>query len=187
MFDVATLPDHAVCFLVFRRHTIFFYRIFSVDRLALQQYGAALPRFPATIQEERLGWHQFNEMGRDLFDELCAHCLHLYMASLNRGIAFHYDIHRPLIRPGQVLVRLEYSSPALPHITVFAGVCRSWNASIGRIVQGQPTVNHGRLIEQAQRSFFTFYWSHSYHEDEFTFFADLIPETQLLIIRSPVP
>ena len=105
---------------------------------------------------------------------------------MTRANNFHYVAHRPLVRPGQVLVRLEYLSPALPHLTVFASVCRSWNASISRITLNHSMVDYRRLSLGSQRRHFQFYWSHSFHEDRFTFYADLIPEMQLLLIRSPV-
>ena len=185
MTDASAIHDQVFRLAVFRRQSISYYRLFSVDELSAQQLGATFPRFPATTQEDRLEWHEINELGRNLYEQVCSHCLRLSI----HASAFSYDVHRHLVRPGQVIVRLEYLSPALPHLTdltVLASVCRSWNISIGRIVQGQYTVNHRRLLVLAQRGFLTFYWSHSFHEDRFTYYADLIPETLLQRVQSPV-
>ena len=111
---------------------------------------------------------------------------HTFLGLLSAHPPFSFDLHRHLVRPGQVIVRLEYLSPALPHLTVLAAVCKSWNMSIDRVVQGQHNVNHHRLFDLAQRGFLTFDWSHSYHEDRFIYHADLIPETLLQRVNSPV-
>ena len=176
MSDAVALHDQVFRCMAFRQHSLFFYRVFDVDYLALQQYGAA---FPPALQEERIGQHQINQIGRDLHEHLRVHCQHFTNT-------FQYVVHRPLVRPGQVLIRLEYSAPALPHLLVFASVCRSWNTSIAGAIQGHYMINHRRLTLQSQRRYLTFYWSHSYYEDRFTYYAGLIPEMQLLLIRSPV-
>ena len=182
MSDASAIHDQVFRLAVFRRQSISYYRLFSVDELSARQLGATFPRFPATTQEDRLEWHEINELGRILYDQVLSH-----FSRLSTHVrSFSYDIHRHLVRPGQVLVRMEFLSPALPHLVVLAAVCRSWNISIGRIVQGQYNVNHHRLLDLAQRGFLTFYWSHSYHEDRFTYHADLIPETLLQRVNSPV-
>ena len=179
MSDASALHDQVFRFVAFRQHSFFFYRVFNVDYLALQQYGAP---FPPALQEARVGQLQIDQLGRDLSDQLRLHCRHI----MTRANIFQYVAHRPLVRPGQVLVRLEYLSPARPHLTVFASVCRSWNASISRVTQDHNMVDYRRLSLESQRRHILFYWSHSFHEDRFTYFADLIPEMQLLLIRSPV-
>ena len=182
MSDASAIHDQVFRLAVFRRQSISYYRLFSVDELSARQLVATFPWFPTTTQEDRLEWHEINELGRILHEQVLLHFSQLSA----RSPSFSFDIHRHLVRPGQVLVRLEYLSPALPHLIVLATVCRSWNMSIDRIVQGQYNVNHHRLFDLAQRGFLTFDWSHSYHEDRFTYHADLIPETLLQRVNSPV-
>ena len=182
MSDASAIHDHVFRLAVFRWQSISYYRLFSVDELSARQLGATFPRFPATTQEDRLEWHEINDLGRFLYEQVFLH-----FSRLSAQVrSFSYDIHRHLVRPGQVLVRMEYLSPALPHLIVLAAVCRSWNVSIDRIVQGQYNVNHHRLLDLAQRGFLTFHWSHSYYEDRFTYHADLIPEMLLQRVNSPV-
>ena len=182
MSDASTIHDQVFRMAVFRRQSISYYRLFSVDELSARQFDTTFPWFSTTTQQDRLEWHEINELGRILHEQVLLHFSQLSA----RSLSFSFDIHRHLVRPGQVLVRLEYLSPALPHLIVLAAVCRSWNMSIDWIVHGQYNVNHHRLFDLAQRGFLTFDWSHSYHEDRFTYHADLIPETLLQRMNSPV-
>ena len=179
MSDASTLHDQVFRFAASRRHSFFFYRVFYVDYSALQHCGAP---FPPVLEESHLGQLHIDQLGRDLSDQLHVHCRRI----MPRADQFHYVVHRPLVRPGQVLVRLEYLSLATPHLTVFASVCRSWNASISRLTTNHYMVDYRRLSLESQRRHFQIYWSHSFHEDRLTFYADLIPEMRLLHIRSPV-
>ena len=182
MSDASAIHDQVFRLAVFRQQSISYYRLFSVDELSARQLGATFPWISTTTQEDRLEWHEINELGRTLHEQVFSHFSWLSV----RSPSFSFDLHRHLVRPGRVLVRLEYLSPALPHLTVLAAVCKSWNVSIDRIVQGQYNVNHHRLLDLAQRGFLTFDWSHSYHEDRFIYHADLIPETLLQRVSSPV-
>ena len=178
MSDASTFHDLVFRFVDFRRHNFYFYRVFHVDYLELQ-FGAP---FPPTPQEARVWQLQIDQLGRDVSDQLRLHCRNI----VHRAGIFQYVAHRPLVRPGQVLVRLEYLSPALPHLTVFASVCRSWNASVSRITQHHNMVDYQRLQLESQRRHLVCYWAHGPYDDRFTYHADLIPEMQLLLIRNPM-
>ena len=86
---------------------------------------------------------------------------------MHRAGIFQYVAHRPLVRPGQVLVRLEYLSPALPHLTVFASVCRSWNAAVFRVTQHHNMADYQRLQLESQRRRLVCYWAHGPYDDRF--------------------
>ena len=90
---------------VFRRQSISYYRLFSVDELSARQLGATFPRFPATTQEDRLEWHEINELGRTLYEQVCSHFFRLS----THACSFSYDVHRHLVRPGQVTCALGVS------------------------------------------------------------------------------
>ena len=89
MSDASAIHDQVFRLAIFRRQSISYYRLFCVDELSARQLGATFPRFPATTQEDRLEWHEINELGRILYDQVLSHFSRLS----NHARSFSFDIH----------------------------------------------------------------------------------------------
>ena len=122
MSDVSAVHDLVFHFVAFRRHSFSFYREFHSDHQEIEQFGGP---YPPMLQQARLGQVQIDRLGRSISEQLRVHCRAI---TCRTGI-FQYVAHRPFVRSGHVLVHLEYTSPAIPHLTVLASVCRAWNLS----------------------------------------------------------
>ena len=99
---------------------------------------------------------------------------------------FDYIAYQPRVRPGQVIVQLDYMSPAIPCLTVLASVSRSWHFSVCRVMRRHNMVDYRRMQLESQRRDLVCYMVHGAGHDRFTLHADLIPEMRLVRIRSPV-
>ena len=73
MSDASAIHDQVFRMAVFRRQSISYYRLFSVDELSARQLDATFPWFPTTTQEDRLEWHEINELGRILHEQVLLH------------------------------------------------------------------------------------------------------------------
>ena len=118
MSDASAIHDQVFRLAVFRRQSISYYRLFSVDELSARQLGATFPRFPATIQEERLEWHEINELGRNLYEQVCLHCSPDFQLT---QVPFHMTFIDIWYDPGRYLC--AWSISRLPfHILLFLPV-----------------------------------------------------------------
>ena len=174
-----TIHDLVFRFAAFRRHSFFFYNEFDLEYLVPQQFDEIdHPSVRLTPESQ----FQIDQLARDIRERLRLHC----RAMTVRADIFEYVAHRPYVRPGQVIVQLDYISPAIPHLTELASVSRLWLFSVSSVTRRHNMVDYRRLQLESQRRDMVFYWVHASGHDRFTLHADLIPEMRLLLIRSPV-
>ena len=173
------IHDLVFRFAAFRRHSFFFYNEFDLECLEPQQFDGTTH---SAVRLTPGGQVQIDQLGRDISDRLRIHC----RAITVRADIFDYIAYQPRVRPGQVIVQLDYMSPAIPYLTVLASVSRSWHFSVCRVTRRHNMVDYRRMQLESQRRDLVCYMVHGAGHDRFTLHADLIPEMRLVRIRSPV-
>ena len=178
--DVSVAYDRIFNFVVFRNHLLHFYLSCPEH---LHEGG---PQEPPTLQQAVEGQRQLDraleELGSQLIEELRV----VFPEMSSRAGIFQYCVYTMFVQHPKIYVPVAYVSPAIPHSTVYASVCKDWNRSISRVVKHHNMLDFRHLWRCSQRRDIISYWVHGPFEDRFRFHAELIPELRLLTIRSPV-
>ena len=85
-----------------------------------------------------------------------------------------------------VFVPVTYLSSAVPHLVIYASVCKAWNDSIARVPQNRNMFDFRRLLVYSHQRRLVSHWIHRSFEDRFRVSAELVPEIWLLVIKSPL-
>ena len=120
--------------------------------------------------------------GRSVVDELRA----VFAAFWPRAQMFEYVVHPTFIQNPFVFVPVTYLSPAVPHLVIYASVCKAWNDSIARVLENRNMLDFPRLLIYSHQRHLVSHWIHRSFEDRFRVSAELVPEIRLLAIKNPL-
>ena len=185
--DVSVAYDRIFNFVVFRHHLIHFYlpcpemrhegEIFGPHWLTTRTSNAT-----QAIQGQRQFDREVDRLGHRILQELRV----TFRQMSSRARSFKYCVYTMFVQHPKIFVPVSYVSPAMPHLTVYASVCKDWNRAISTIVQCHNMLDFRRMRMCSQTRSIVRFWVHEPVTDRFRFHADLIPDLRLLIIRSPV-
>ena len=178
--DVSVAYDRIFNFVVFRHHLLHFYLPCPEHR------HEGDPQEPPMLQQAVDGQRQLDREVDRLGNHIIKELRVVFREMSSRAGIFQYYVYTMFVQHPKIFVPVAYVSPAMPHLTVYASVCKDWNRSISRVVQYHNMLDFRHLWMCSQRRNIVSYWVHGPFEDRFRFHADLIPDLRLLIIRSPV-
>ena len=98
---------------------------------------------------------------------------------------FEYVVHPTFIQNPFVFVPVTYLSPAVPHLVIYASVCKAWNDSTARVLENRNMLDFPRLLIYSHQRHLVSHWIHRSFEDRFRVSAELVPEFRLLAIKNP--
>ena len=183
MSDASFIHDFVFQYAAFRHHSFFFIHEFGPELFEPYQPRGIPPQNVQDATAERM---QLDRLGNYVLSLLKARCRVMTLDAST----FEYVIPPYIVRPAQycseVVVQLNYTAPAWPHIIVFASVCRLWNNSVSRAVSGRHFINFRQLQYTAQTRYSEHHWAHGRWEDRFSFTSEFIIEMQLMVVSSPV-
>ncbi|CAE7486218.1 unnamed protein product, partial [Symbiodinium sp. KB8] len=154
--DVSVAYDRIFNFVAFRHHLIHFYLPCPELRHEGEQQDP--PMLQQAVEGQRQFDREVDRLGHHILKELRV----TFRQMSSRAGIFKYCVYTMFVQHPKIFVPVSYVSPAMPHLTVYASVCKEWNRSISTVVQYHNMLDFRRL------------WM---------FHADLIPDLRLLIIR----
>ena len=138
----------------------------------------------AKIRRRRsiIAQRRMDAYGRSIMDEL-----HAIFAEFGpRAQELGYIIHPTFIQNPSVYVPVTYLSPAVPHLVIYASVCKAWNDSVARVLTDKHMLDFRRLLVCSHQRHFVSHWIHRSSEDRFRVNAQLVPEIRLLVPKRPL-
>ena len=178
--DVSVAYDRIFNFVAFRHHLIHFYLPCPELRHEGEQQDP--PMLQQAVEGQRQFDREVDRLGHHILKELRV----TFRQMSSRAGIFKYCVYTMFVQHPKIFVPVSYVSPAMPHLTVYASVCKEWNRSISTVVQYHNMLDFRRLWMCSQTRNIVSFWAHEPVTDRFRFHADLIPDLRLLIIRSPV-
>ena len=83
-------------------------------------------------------------------------------------------------------VPVTYVSPAVPHLVIYASVCKAWSDSIARVVENRNMLDFRRLLVFSHQRHLVSHWIHGSSEDRFRVSGEVRSEVRLLVIKNPL-
>ena len=179
MWESDACADRMLSFVGFRYHLLFFCRPVTPQRHGTDDNGEP---DPPMLQQARMAQQRMDAIGRSISEELRM----LFLAYRPRMTVFEYVVHPMFIQNPFAFVPVTYLSPVIPHVTVYASVCKVWKESIVRVVGNRNLINFRRLLGASYQRHLVCHWIHGSTEDKFRFHADLLPEVRLLVVCDPL-
>ena len=125
MWESDACADRMLSFVSFRYHLLFFYRPVTPQVHGTNDSGQPEPPM---LQKAMMAQRRMDAIGRSISEELRV----LFLAYRHRATALEYVVHPMIIQSPFTFVPVTYMSPAIPHVIVYASVCKAWKESIDR-------------------------------------------------------
>ena len=179
MWESDACADRMLSFVSFRYHLLFFYRPVTPQVHGTNDNGQPEPPM---LQQAMMAQQRMDAIGRSISEELRV----LFLAYRHRTTALEYVVHPMIIQNPFTFVPVTYMCPAIPHVIVYASVCKAWKESIVRVVGNKNLLDFRRLLGASYQRHLVCHWIHGSTEDKFRFHADLLPEVRLLAVCDPL-
>ena len=179
MWELHAIADRIMSFIAFRHHVYFFYL-----NVPSQTFGVN--------EQENLSRRCCNKplLRKDewmhVVDPLWMNFMRFFVEFGPRAQELEYIIHPMFIQNPSVYVPVTYLSPAVPHLVIYASVCKAWNDSVARVLTDKHMLDFRRLLVCSHQRHFVSHWIHRSSEDRFRVNAQLVPEIRLLVTKRPL-